>query len=134
VKKSRFFMLHPECNPGKLQALEALHLEYVIYVRICVQTMLDAHRLNLPRSEKQGFFPRAEKLTSQIEKNARDHAIQIVRTWAKSVYVRKLKTHIRLAFKEGSFDEDFRRQLYTVGKYLVHEPKKTVSQESIDLY
>jgi len=73
-------MLHPECNPGKLASLEALHVEYVSYVRICVQTMLEARRLTLPRSKKQEFFPRAEKLTSQIEKNARDHAIQIVST------------------------------------------------------
>jgi hypothetical protein len=134
MKKSRFFMLHSECNPGKLQALEALHAEYIAYVRICVQTMLDSHRLTMPRSEKQVFFPRAENLTSQIEKNARDHAIQIISTWAKSVYSRKLKTYIRLAFKEGNFDECFRKQLYTVGKYLVHEPKETVSQEAIDLY
>ena len=134
MKKCRFFMLHPECNPRKLTALEELHAEYVEYVRICVQTMLEAHRLNLPRSEKQDFFPRASKLTSQIEKNARDHAIQIVSTWAKSVYARKLKTYIRIAYNQGSFDEDFRKQLYTVGKYLVHEPKETVSQEAIDLY
>jgi NADPH-dependent glutamate synthase beta subunit-like oxidoreductase len=134
MKKSRFFMLHLECNPGKLASLEALHAEYVSYVRICVQTMLDARRLNLPRSEKQDFFPRAEKLTSQIEKNARDHAIQIVSTWAKSIYVRKLKTHIRLSFKKDEFTEDFRKQLYTVGKYLVHESRDRVSQEAIDLY
>ena len=133
MKKSRFFMLHSECNPGKVTALEALHVEYVAYVRICVQTMLDTRRLRLPRSEKQGFFPRAEKLTSQIEKNARDHAIQIVSTWAKGIYVRKLKTHIRLAFNSGE-DEDFQKQLYTVGKYLVHKPNKTVTQEAIDLY
>ena len=126
-------MLHPECNPGKLQLLEALHYEYVAYVRICVQTMLDARTLTLSRSEKQGFFPRAEKLTSQIEKNARDHAIQIVSTWSKSVYARKLKTYIRLSFKEENF-EDFRKKLYTVGKYLVHKPSDTVSQEAIDLY
>ena len=127
-------MLHPECNPGKIQSLEALHVEYIAYVRICVQTMLDARRLSLPRSEKQDFFSRAEKLTSQIEKNARDHAIQIVSTWAKSVYARKLKTFIKLSFKEGNFDEGFRKQLYTVGKYLVHEPRGIVSQEAIDLY
>src|ERR1700690_3941040 len=126
-------MLHSECNSGKVAALEALHLEYIAYVRICVQTMLDARRLTLPRSEKQSFFPRAKKLTSQIEKNARDHAIQIVSTWAKSVYVRKLKAHIRLAYNQGEFNEDFRRQLYTVGKYLVHEPKETISLEAIDL-
>ena len=134
MKKSRFFMLHSECNLGKLHALGALHAEYVAYVQICVQTMLEARRLSLPRSEKQDFFPRAKKLTSQIEKNARDHAIQIVSTWAKSVYARKLKTYIRSAFKEGDFDEYFRKQLYTVGKYLVHEPRETVSQEAINLY
>lgn len=134
MKKSRFFMLDPECNSGKLQSLEALHSEYVAYVRICVQTMLAAQVLTLPRSKKQGFFSRAEKLTSQIEKNARDHAIQIVSTWAKSVYARKIKTYIRLVFKDGKFDEDFRKQLYTVGKYLVHAPTETISQEAIDLY
>lgn len=134
MKKCRFFMLHSECNPGKVDLLEALHVEYVLYVRICVQTMLEARRLNLPRSKKQEFFPRANNLTSQIEKNARDHAIQIVSTWAKGAYARKLKTYIRLAFKEGNFDEDFRKQLYTVGKYLIHEPTSTVSQEAIDLY
>jgi len=134
MKKCRFFMLHSECNPGKVKAIEALHAEYVLYVRICVQTMLSARRLSLPRSEKQEFFPRAENLTSQIEKNARDHAIQIVSTWAKGIYARKLKTFIRLSFNEGTFDEDFRKQLCTVGKYLVHDPSKTVTQEAINLY
>jgi Putative transposase DNA-binding domain len=134
ILKSRFFMLHPECNPGKIASLEALHAEYTAYVRICVQMMLEARRLNLPRSKKQGFFPRSENLTSQIEKNARDHAIQIMSTWAKSIYVRKLKTLIWLSFKDGEFTEDFRKQLYTVGKYLVHEPNKNVTQEAIDLY
>ena len=134
MKKSRFFYLHPECNPGKIQSLEALHSEYVGYVRLCVQKMLDAHRLKLPRSEKQGFFSPAEHLTSQIEKNARDHAIQIVSSWAKSIYTRKLKTHIRLSYNQGEFSKDFRRQLYTVGKCLVHAPSRTVSQEAINLY
>lgn len=78
--KCRIFRLHPETNPFKLAGLEALHGEYVAYVRICVQAMLNQRTYNLPKSAKQAFFPRAEKLTSQIEKNARDHAIQIVST------------------------------------------------------
>jgi hypothetical protein len=57
MKKSRFFLLHSTCNPSKAAALEALHAEYVCYVRVCVQTMLDARRLTLPRSAKQDFFP-----------------------------------------------------------------------------
>jgi hypothetical protein len=136
VKKSRLFLLHPECNPGKIRALEALHAEYVSYVRICVRTMLDARRLTLPRSNQKWreFFPKAENLTSHIEKNARDHAIQIVSSWAKSLYARKLKSFIKIAFKSGDFDESFRKQLYTVGKYLVHAPTSTVSQEAIDHY
>jgi len=126
--------LHPETNQGKIDALEALHAEYVSYVSICVETMLSARRLNLKRSEKQVFFPRAEKLTSQIEKNARDHAVSIVSGWARSRYVLKLKSYIKRASKGGRIDPQLRKQLFTVGKYLLHEPSKTVTQEAIDLY
>ena len=31
LKKSRFFMLHPACNQRKIEALEDLHTEYVVY-------------------------------------------------------------------------------------------------------
>lgn len=134
MNKCRFFVLHSGCNPGKVAALDALHAEYVAYVRVCVTQMLEVRRLNMPRSEKQDFFPRSEKLTSQIEKNARDHAIQVVSTWAKSVYARKLRTYIRMAFRSGAFDGNLRKQLCTVGKYLVHAPSRTVSQEAINLY
>lgn len=134
MKKSRFFYLHPECNQGKIEALDSLHTEYVTYVRICIECLLTAHLLTLPRSEKQGFFPRAEKLTSQIEKNARDHAIQIVSTWAKSVYARTLKSHIKQLFKRGEISEDTRRQLCIIGKCLVCKSSKNISQEALDLY
>ena len=91
MKKCRIFMLHPGCNSGKINVLEALHAEYVAYVQICIRIMLEAHKLNLHFSKRQGFFPRAEKLTSQIEKNARGHAIQLVSSWAKSIYTLKLR-------------------------------------------
>lgn len=134
MKKSRSFYLHPECNPGKLDALEALYLEYRVYVGVCVQALLDARRLNLPRSAKQDFFPEAQSLSSQIEKNARDHAISIVSTWAKSVYARKLKTYIRLTYRNREIDDNLRKQLCTIGKHLIGEPWKFVTQEAIDLY
>ncbi len=134
MKKSRSLYLHPECNQGKLDALEALYAEYRAYVGVCVQTMLDARRLTLPRSAKQDFFPPADKLSSQIEKNARDHAILIVSTWAKGVYARKLKHHIRLAYRNREIDDDLRKQLCTLGKHLICEPWKFVTQEAIDLY
>ena len=134
MKKSRFLLLHPECNQGKIDALEALYVEYGAYVGICVQTLFDARKLTLLRSAKQSFFPRSSIISSQIEKNARDHAISIVSTWAKGVYARKLRTYIRLAFKRGEITEDLKKQLYTIGKHLITEPWKFVTQEAIDLY
>lgn len=134
MKKSRHLYLHPETNQGKVAALEALHAEYVAYVRICVQTMLDNQRLNLKRSEKQAFFPKAEHLTSQIQKNARDHAIQIVSTWAKATYERALKRHLTRLHRFGQISQDERHALCTVGKHLISEPWKHVTQEAIDAY
>ena len=134
MKKCRFFLLHPECNQGKLDALEALHVEYVDYVRVCINLMFASRRLSLPRSAKQDFFPPADKLSSQIEKNARDHAIQIVSTWAKGLYARKLKQHIQMAYRSRDIGDDLKKQLCTIGKHLICEPWKFVTQEAIDLY
>lgn len=134
MKKSRHFYLHPETNLGKVAALEALHTEYVTYVRICVQTMLDNHRATLKRSEKQAFFPKAENLTSQIQKNARDHAIQIVSTWARATYERAVKKHLTRAHRFGEITAEERHALCTVGKHLISEPWRHVTQEAIDAY
>lgn len=136
LQKARFFLLHPEVNGGKVERLEALHREYVAYVCICVQTMFDGRRLNLARSEKQAFFPRSENLTSQIEKNARDHAIQIVSAWAKSRYALKIKMMITNLRREGVITPEQSKALYTVGKYLRDQPdsKASITQANIDLY
>ncbi len=135
-QKARFFLLHPMVNVGKIERLEALHREYVAYVCICVRAMFDDRRLNLARSEKQAFFPRSEKLTSQIEKNARDHAIQIVSTWAKARYAVKIKGLITNLRKEGVVTPEQAKSLYTIGKYLRDKPdsKGSVTQADIDLY
>lgn len=84
-------MLHPKTNPGKIKRLEMLHLEYVDYVRLCVSLLLGAREYNLSKGEMQKFFPKAKTLTSQIQKNARHHAITIVSTWAKSNYAQAIK-------------------------------------------
>lgn len=123
-QKARFFLLHSEVNGGKVERLEALHQEYVSYVKACVQAMIDGRRLNLARSEKQAFFPKAGKLSSQIEKNARDHAIQIVSTWAKSRYALKVKGLISKAKKDGEITSEQAKRLYTIGKYLRDQPGK----------
>ena len=133
-KKARFFQLHPECNPGKIVTLEAVHTEYFKYANLCAASMLDSHVLTMPRTAKQDFFPPAENLTSQIEKNARDQAITLVSSWAKSVYVRTLKNKIWLLFKNKEITEDFKYQLCIVGKHLVTRSTKSVSQEAINTY
>ena len=133
-QKARFFLLHPDTNSGKIERLETLHREYVSYVRICVQAMIDGRRLNLARSEKQAFFPKADKLSSQIEKNARDHAIQIVSTWAKARYSVKIKGLISKAKKDGEITETQAKALYTIGKYLRDNPGKGITQDDIGLY
>ena len=81
--------------------------------------MLDANALTLNTKNNkllQAFFPPAENLTSQIEKNARKHAVIVVSSWAKSVYTRKLKNKVWLLLKDKEITEDFKRQLCTVGK------------------
>ncbi|NBR00922.1 MAG: hypothetical protein EBT79_08895 [Actinobacteria bacterium] len=133
-QKSRFFLLHPEVNAGKVERLESLHREYVAYVRICVQAMIDGRRLNLARSEKQAFFPCSETLTSQIEKNARDHAIQVVSTWAKSRYTLRVKGVISKAKRDGEVSPEQAKALYTIGKYLRDQPGRGITQDDIDLY
>lgn len=133
-QKSRFFLLHSQVNAGKVARLEALHLEYVTYVRVCIQAMLEERRLTLSRPEKQAFFPRAEHLTSQVEKNSRDHAILIVSGWAKSRYALRIKALISKVAKAGSLRDEQAKALYTIGKYLRDKPCNGITQEDIDLY
>jgi len=132
--KCRLLYLHKGTNPGKVERLESLHREYVAYVRICVQHMLDKRRYTLKKSEKQAFFPPSNALTSQIVKNARDHAIQIVSTWAKGVYARKIQKTISNLRKEGSLSEAEAKALYIVGKRLISSPWKFITQEDLDAY
>ena len=134
MKKSRFCMIHPETNQGKIEQLEALQQEYVAYVRICVQTMLDSHCFNMPKSDMQKIFPKAQFLTSQIQKNVRSHAIQIVSSWAKSIYPKKMKSVISKLKRAETITDAKAKALYTVGKYCVSQPTQKNSQEDIDLY
>lgn len=132
--KCRILMLHKDTNLGKVARLEALHAEYVAYTRICMQTMLDRRVYNLPKSAKQAFFPPATNLTSQIEKNARDHAIDIVSTWAKGVYQRKIKPTITNLRREGVITDEDAKALYTIGSKLIIQPWKFITQEHLDAY
>jgi len=132
--KCRIFRLHKNTNRAKVTKLEALHAEYVSYARTCVQTMLDQRTYSLPKSAKQAFFPRASNLTSQIEKNARGHAIAIVSTWAKATYARKLKPTISNLQHEGILTDLDAKALYVIGKKQISKPWKFITQDHLDVY
>ena len=133
-KRSRFLYLHPETNAGKIEELEKLQLEIGDYVRTCVDLMINNRVYELRLSQKQTFFPAAEKLTSQQEKNARDQAIQIVSGWFSSLYTLKIKKIIGKLFKDKEINEAQKIALYTIGKYRIGRPSNTISQENIDFY
>ena len=136
MNKSRFLLLHPDCGTNKVKSLRDLHTEFRSYTQICIDLMLDRRVLHIVPENKamQAFFPRAEKLTSQIEKNARFKAMSTVSSWVNSVYGRKLKSYIWEQYLEGKFSDDFRHQLYIVGKEVLSTPRDIVTQEAIDLY
>ena len=134
IKKSRFLYVLPEANAGKILALEALQSEYTSYLALCVDRMLVKHVFSMPKCEKQEFFPQCPGLSSQIVKNVRDHAIQIVSGWAASKYTTNLKRHIKQQAKDELITGDQRSALCIVGKCMPEEPGGKVDQEALDLY
>ena len=127
-------MAHPAINAGKVAALDALQTVYTDYVRTCVDLLVDRRTPNLPRSAKQAFFPRAENLSSQIEKNARDHAIGIASGWARAAYTNTTKAAIRKLEKAGEISEDRAKALRAVGKNLLSEPGGRITADAIEAY
>ena len=134
MKKARFLLLHPEANPGKVAALDALQAVYTEYLQVCVAVMITARRFRVSRSEFQAFFPRCSTLSSQIVKNVRDHAVAVISGWAASKYATTLRRHIKTQFKAGAFDESMRSSLYILGKKLRDKPAGKVTREALDLY
>lgn len=134
MKRSRFFYLHREVNQGKVDALDALQVEYTAYLKVCVEAMLHTHRFSVTLSQRQVFFPPCPTLSSQIVKNIRDHAVSIVSGWAASRYTVRLKQYIKTLFKAGLVDEPMKIALFTVGKYGVNQAFHKVAQEAINLY
>jgi len=118
IQKSRILMLAPVCNAGKVAALDALLSEYVAYVRICVVFMLESRAFNVPLGKRLHFFPRAERLSSQIEKNARAHAVGIVSGWFRSAYTNRVRPRIGRLLRDGEIDATEAELLHRVGRGL----------------
>ena len=133
-KKARFFILSPIVNQSKVERLEALHAEYVKYVQVCVDKMVSEKRMSLAKSEKKSFFPTSSVLSSQIVKNAQDHAITIVNTWVKGKYASKIKKVISRMKWDNEITEEKAIALFSVGKYCLSKPSKWATQAEIDQY
>ena len=142
MKKSRAFYINELCNEEKLKKLEDLHEEYRYYVQLGIDTMLERHVLTfnyMNYADTQAFFPKPKAdgvkiLNSNFADLARRHAIDTVSAWASAVYQRKLKSYIYLLFKNDQISEKTKIQLCNIGKYLIIEPSKTITQGAIDLY
>jgi hypothetical protein len=132
--KARIAHVHPEANGGKLAHLDALHRAYRAEVQDCVDRLVQARRWTLSRPEYQSFFSKSERLSSQLQKAAREQAVQMVRTWAQGVYKRVLRDKIL----ESSLSEPDKIQLWVVGKYQLQKPRKfrkgEVPQTAIETY
>jgi hypothetical protein len=133
--KARIVNAAPETNPGKLQKLDELHLAYRSYVQSCIDLMVQNRRPKVLPSERRGYFPGSEVISSQILKNAQMHAVQVVETWIKQRYQQRLRKVVR---ETPDLTDHERLQLRCIGKYLIRKPGKfgkgTITQEMIDLY
>jgi hypothetical protein len=133
--KARITYSALESNSGKLRKLDELHAEYCSYVQTCIDLMVSDKRPKVLPSERRKYFSTSEVLSSQILKNAQMHAVQVIETWIKGLYGRKLKKHIG---RQTELSDLQRMELYCVGKYLIRNAGKfgkgTISQEMVDLY
>ena len=132
--KARVVHAHSETNQGKLLALESLQTIYRAYVQECLNLMVQSKRHHVKPADYQKFFPKAKGLTSQIQKNARQHAIHTLDSWRKSLYQVTLKRKIH----EAGFDDHRMMELRCVGKFGLTKAgrcgKGDISQEAVDLY
>jgi putative transposase len=133
--KARIVCIAEEVNTGKVFKLDQLHLAYRSYVQSCIDQMIRDKRISVLPSDRREYFPTSEILTSQILKNAQMHAVQVVETWIKGIYGRKLRRQIRL---QENLTDHQRMELRCCGKYLVKKAGKlgkgSITQEMVDLY
>lgn len=134
MKRSRVLYFHPETNSGKIKALEALHIEYRRYLQSCVDLMIQSKRMRVPRGEILRFFPVEKTLSTNLVMACQQHAVEIISSWVTTLYTRRIKSHIRVLFKDDKINEATRFQLFTIGKYSVDRPTDSIPQEAIDLY
>lgn len=131
--KARTTIPDPKTNPGKLRALDALHQEYIKYMKICVDKIIEDKIFSLAPSQRILYFPKSEVLTRHVKANCQVQAVELVNTWVTSVYTHKLKSYIT----KQKFAPEIAKQLYTIGKYRVTSNRfgaTALDQNLVDLY
>lgn len=134
MKKSRTLMVDAGANAGKLAKLEALHVEYLRYLRTCVGTLIAARRTGITKKEFKTFFPRDEVLSYGIRKAVHNHAVGIVSGWSAAAYTNTIKRRIKRLKREEIVDDETAKALFTIGKHSVDKPSETISLEALDFY
>jgi transposase len=132
-RRSRLLLVHPETNQQKLDGLDKLYQEYLAYLAVCCQFLVESKTLKPSRTQYRACPP-ASVLSSGIEEACREHSGQIVASWAAAVYERAIKRKVGVEKRAGRISDEQAHRLYQVGKYGVSVPNKRVGQPDIDLY
>jgi len=130
--KSRIGYAHPECNSGKVGALNELHGVYREDIQKYVNEMVKAKRHHIKPSAYKTFFS-GSVMSSHLKKCAKAQAVNMVDGWVRSLYSR-----LKYRIYEQPFTDQQRMELRCVGKYMLTKAGKfgkgTISQEMVDLY
>ena len=133
--KSRFTFADAQTNIGKCLQLDSLYSEYLKYLNICIDLLIQNKQTSLAPSAMRTFFSPSNTLSSQIAKNIQHQAVEIINTWTRVLYGRKLS---KLISKDKTLTDQQRMELHCCGKYGVSKPGKfgrgTISPEMIALY
>jgi putative transposase len=134
MKRSRQLYLHEETNQGKIAQLETLAQEYRVYLQQCVDLIVAHRRFDIPRFELTQFFPRAAALNSNIESSCQQHAVGLIKGWAATLYVQKVRGRITHLKQGGIVTDEQARTLYTIGKRLIDRPSALIPREALEVY
>ena len=134
--KARITYAALEINKGKIHQLDALHVIYRTYVQTCIDQMVKAKLVQVAPGNMLEYFPGSVELSSQVKKCAQFQAVDMLESWSKSLYARKLR---KLISKNEAFSHQQKIELYSIGRHQ-HTTVCSIgkgfkcSQEMLDLY
>jgi len=88
--------------------------------------MILSKRMKISNKDILGFFPKESVLSTNIVVACQRHAVEIVFSWASSLYTKRVKSIIKKLCKEGFITENVKIALFTIGKYCVDQSSETI--------